>query len=147
MTRRPQADAGTDAPIEPEVVRPARPHRTTSPGTDRPSAAPLSKEEAEAEYIAARDAWIDAMHRASSGRSPELASLGIAQEAYEKASAQREGWVAAHARVAIPIRPAEPRRSVDVVVNQDLAWRRIRDVGDRRPNFVVRLMRRLTRRG
>src|SRR6188474_2137121 len=51
-------------------------------------ARPQSVEEADARYVAARDAWTAAMRAANSGRSADLASLAIAQEAYEAAAAE-----------------------------------------------------------
>jgi hypothetical protein len=85
------------------------------------------------------------MREASSGRSADLASLAIAQEAYEKAYAEREGWLNG-TRIAIPIEDAEPRRALEVFVAQDLAWRRIHEASQKVPGRLERLARRLTRR-
>ncbi|MGH2444544.1 MAG: hypothetical protein ACRDGD_00665 [Candidatus Limnocylindria bacterium] len=106
-------------------------------------AAPHSREEVEATYLAARDAWTAAMRRASSGQASDLASLAIAQEAYEEATAERER-VLAGGRAAIPIEPEESSRNLDAVVGQELAWRRVRDDEAREPGRLSRLMRRLT---
>jgi len=140
-------DVQSDGTPEPGVIAtpPAR-GRTTKPGLEPSPPAPRSREEAEAQYIAARDAWTSAMRHASSGRSADLASLAIAQEAYEKAYAEREGWLSG-ARVAIPFEGGEPRNGLDVFENQDLAWRRVREARQKAPNRLERLVRRLTRRG
>lgn len=103
-----------------------------------------SRDEAEARYLAAHAAWIDAMHLASSGRSADLATLAIAQAEYEAATAERRLW--SEPRVAIPVRPEEARTGIDVVVGQELAWRRVRDT-DRRPGLLSRMVRRLRGRG
>jgi hypothetical protein len=114
---------------------------------ERPAAAPpRSREEADARYVAARDAWTAAMHRASSGRSADLASLAIAQQAYEEATAERDRWQSG-APVAIPIVPEAERSSIDIVVGQEIAWRRVHESGQRPPSFLGRLARRITRRG
>lgn len=84
---------------------------------------PHSREEAEERYVAARDAWTKAMRAANSGRPADLASLALAQEAYEAAAAERERWNS-DGRVAIPIQPQE-RRGLDAIVGQELEWRRI----------------------
>lgn len=143
-TSRP--DAKADGAADPGAIGtpPAR-GRTAKPVADPSPPAPRSRDEAEAQYVAARDVWTSAMRQASSGRSTDLASLAIAQEAYEKAFAEREAWLSG-ARVAIPIEDADPRSGMDVFVNQDLAWRRIREAGQRNPGFVQRLVRRLGRR-
>jgi hypothetical protein len=109
------------------------------------AAPPRSRQEADARYVVARDAWTAAMHRASSGRSADLASLAIAQQAYEEATAERDRWHSS-APVAIPIEPEDERTSIDVVVGQEFAWRRVHETGQRRPSFLGRLARRLTGR-
>ena len=88
-------------------------------------AAPHSREEAEERYIAARDAWTKAMRAANSGRSADLASLALAQEAYEAAVTERERWLAG-GRVNIPVKPAEPRRTIEAAVQQEMAWRAVK---------------------
>ena len=145
-TSRP--DVKADAALEPAAIAtPSAPRRRTAkPGLEPAPPAPRSRAEAEAQYIAARDAWTTAMRGASSGRSADLASLAIAQEAYETAYAEREGWLSG-ARVAIPIENAEPRRGLEVFLAQDLAWRRVHEAGQKVPGRLERLIRRLTRRG
>ncbi len=147
MTTRSRPDAKADGAAEPGAIAspPAR-RRSTKPGLEPAPPAPRSRAEAEAQYVAARDAWSGAMRAASSGRSADLASLAIAQETYEKAYAEREAWLSG-ARVAIPIEDAEPRRALDVFVAQDLAWRRVHEAAHKSPSRLQRLARRLTRRG
>lgn len=148
IVRRP-SETHRAEPAEPAALPPAVPRRGPTPREPgRPATAPRSREEAEAQFVAARDAWTDAMRRASSGRSADLASLAIAQEAYEVASAQREGWLAG-GQTAIPITPGTSRRPIDVFLQQDLAWQRVRDAERRRPTLlarVARLARRITGR-
>jgi hypothetical protein len=78
----------------------------------------------EIRYVAARDAWKHAMRAANSGRSKDLASLAIAQQAYEEVAAEREHWVAG-GRVAIPVEPDPQRRDIEVAVGQELEWRKV----------------------
>lgn len=108
-------------------------------------AGPRSVEEAEERYVVARDAWIVAMRAANSGRSADLASLAIAQEAYEHATAEAERWRSA-GRVAIPIDAEPPRAAVEVAIGQQLAWQRVRDHEEKPRGFVSRVMRRVTGR-
>lgn len=98
----------------------------------------------ERRYVAAREAWTDAMQAASSGRPADMASLAIAQQAYETVAAEREDWLAS-GRVAIPIEPAPKRHDIEVAVGQELAWRRVQQHEDR-TGFFTRLRRRLSRR-
>lgn len=81
----------------------------------------VSLEDAEARYVAARDAWTNAMRAAASGRPAFLATLAVAQEAYEAALAERDRW-ASGARVAIPVESDRPK-SIESVVGQELTWR------------------------
>ncbi len=139
-------DAKTDEGADPAAIAtPPSRRRAPKPVAEPSPPAPRSVDEAEAQYVAARDAWTSAMRTASSGRSADLASLAIAQEAYEKAYAEREAWLSG-ARVAIPIGDAEPRRALEVFVDQDLAWRRVHEAGQRVPGRLQRLVRRLTGR-
>lgn len=104
---------------------------------------PRSREEAEARYVAARDAWTQAMRAASSGRPADLASLALAQEAYEEASHERERWAKDTGRVAIPIEP-ESRKGLDAAVGQELRWREVRAPHEER-GLLGRLKRRIGR--
>ena len=81
----------------------------------------VSLEDAEARHVAARNAWTDAMRAAASGRPADLATLAVAQEAYEAALAERDRW-ASGARVAIPVESDRPK-SIESVVGQELTWR------------------------
>jgi hypothetical protein len=136
-----ETQVGPDAPSAPAPRSPAVPSRGPTPkGFERIATPPLSLEEAEAQYLVAREAWTGAMRRASSGRSADLASLAIAQEAFEMASAQRDGWQAA-ARPASPARERSQPRGVEVIARQDLAWRRIRESPRRRPRLLGRVAR------
>ena len=87
--------------------------------------------EAEVRYVACRDAWTAAMKAASSGRPADMATLAICQEDYEAAAAERDRWLSG-ARVAIPIRPEPQRPSIDVVVDQTMAWRDVHQHEKRR---------------
>jgi hypothetical protein len=88
-----------------------------------------SAEEAEAAYVVARDAWTAAMKAANSGRAADLASLAIAQEAYEAAAAERERWVRTEptTRTAFRIDGSPGSRELDVVVEQEIGWRHVND--------------------
>ena len=104
-------------------------------------AAPASRDEVEEQYVAARDAWTKAMRAASSGRPADLASLAIAQEAYETIAAERERWISG-ARVALPVESAAPRRNLEAAVGQEMAWRKVHD-HEESGGFFGRLKRRL----
>ncbi len=147
VQRTSKAEAGRNAAADPRAPSPTSTRWTTTPqDRERPTAAPRSREEAEARYVTARDAWTHAMHAASSGRSADLASLAIAQQAYEEATAERDRWQAG-APVAIPIEPEDERTPIDIVVGQELAWRRVHESGQRPPSLLGRLARRISRRG
>lgn len=77
--------------------------------------------EAMEHYTATRDAWVAAMRAANSGRPADMASLALAQEEYELATAERDRWRSTGV-VAIPIEPEE-HRPIDAIVGQQLAWR------------------------
>ena len=145
--RTSEAESGrTQSPEESVPATGSTRWTTTESGTrQRQPTRPRSLQEAQASYIAARDAWTDAMRRASSGRSADLASLAIAQEAYEDAVAERDRWESGK-RVAVPIEPEPQRSSIDVVVGQQIAWRRVHESGQGRPSLLGRLARRLTGR-
>ena len=108
-------------------------------------AGPRSRDEAEAHYLAARDAWVAAMHAASSGRSADLAALALVQEAYEAAVAERDRWLNGN-QVAIPIEVEKPARGLDAIVGQELAWRAVKQHEDRPRGFLGRWRKRITRR-
>ena len=125
MTKRQAPEIESQAPIPARVDHPKsidsnRGDHTVA-GDIRHYAADL-----EMRYAAARDAWKLAMHAANSGRSKDLASLAIAQEAYEELAAEREHWIAS-GRTAIPVEP-DPQRhdiEVEVAVGQELQWRKV----------------------
>jgi len=98
-----------------------------------------SPDEAETNYVAARDAWTAAMRASASGRPADLAALAIAQEAYEAAAAERTHW-AAIGPVAIPVDTSASRRSLDIVVGQEAEWRRVKD-RDPDGGFIGRVKR------
>ena len=109
----------------------ARPRRSPAPGRRPASAAhTLAGDirhygaDLELRYVAARDAWKLAMRAANSGRSKDLASLAIAQQAYEEVAAEREHWLAG-GRMAIPIEPDPQRHDIEVAVGQELEWRKV----------------------
>ncbi len=96
----------------------------------------------EERYVAAREAWTQAMQAAGSGRPADMASLAIAQQAYEIIAAEREDWLAS-GRVAIPIEPSPKRHDIEIAVGQELAWRRVQQHDDR-SGFFTRIRRRLS---
>jgi len=138
------ASAG-DGSTAPSAPNPAPDDPTTQARLTQRLAGPHTAEEAEERYIAARDAWIEAMHAANSGRSADLASLAIAQEAYEHATAEAERWRSG-GRVAIPIEAEPTRASIEVAIGQQLAWQRVRDHEPKPSGLVSRVLRRVTRR-
>jgi hypothetical protein len=141
VTRRTRRASTTDADLNVPAVRATE--ASGSPLAQR-RAGPRSPEEAEARYVASRDEWITAMKTASSGRPADLASLAIAQEAYEAAAAERDRWLSGN-RVALPTdEPSQP--SLGAVVGQELAWRKVHDAKvERRPGLIGRLAKRLRR--
>lgn len=72
-----------------------------------------------------------------------MASLAIAQEAYEEAIAELELWRSGD-RIAIPIQ-VDREASLDVAVGQELAWRRVRQPGEKDRGHLARLLGRLRR--
>lgn len=104
---------------------------------------PRSAEEARAGYVAARTAWTEAMHQAASGRPADLATLAIAQEAYEHAAIEWARWESGP-RVAIPVEERPRDRGIQAVIGQELEWRRVREV--HHPRGLKGLLRRLTGR-
>jgi hypothetical protein len=132
----PDANAAASTPKAP--VQRRLPSDVVNP---RPLNPPRTRDEAEAQYVAARDAWIAAMRRANSGRSADLATLAIKQEAYETAAAEVELW---RSGVRIPI-PIEPERTtgIEVVVGQELTWRKIHEHEPKKPGLLGRFRNRL----
>ena len=109
--------------------------------------APRSRGEAEARYADARDAWIVTMRKANSGRPADLASLAIAQQAYELAMADVERWRSG-AMVAFSIEPENHVHELQTAVGQEFAWRRVHELQqEKRPGPLGRLVRRFTRHG
>lgn len=147
--QRPDAPPATDpseAPAAPKA--PARNRKTTTPAAAAartPVVGPLSTEEAEERYVATRDAWIAAMRKANSGRSADLASLAIAQEAYELATAEVERWRSG-VKVAIKIEPDAKLHHLETAIGQELAWRRVHQHQEKPPGPLARAIRRLTGR-
>ena len=132
MSQRGTRPAGVDAADGPASPPPApRPPITRRIGSGKGSSglsqriAAGSLAEAEAHYTDCRDAWTAAMRAASSGRPADMATLAICQEEYEAATAERDRWLSG-ARIAIPIRPEAERPPIDVVVDQTMAWRDVR---------------------
>lgn len=95
----------------------------SSSGLAQRIAAPQSLAEAEARYVECRNAWTAAMRAASSGRPADMATLAICQEEYEAAALERDRWLSGHQRIAIPVERKGGRASIEVVVDQALAWR------------------------
>lgn len=135
---------------EPAAPAPLRhPHAPSSGLSDR-LARPHSREDAEQQYVVAREAWTDAMRTASSGRPADLAALAMAQEAYEEALAERDRW-ATSPSVAVPVGEGRPS-GLDAVVGQELSWRRVQEHERERERLREQhrglrgLIRRITRR-
>lgn len=141
--RRPhmvEAEKAADVPAtQPLVLRPAL---TGTSGMAGRLVAPQTRAEAEEAYVSARDAWTAAMRASSSGRSVDLASLAITQEAYEAATAERERWISGE-RVPVRISPGTTQRGVDAAVGQELAWKRVRESDPKAPGLLGRLARKL----
>lgn len=122
--------SGTDRRIattdhEPAASAPLRHPHGPSSGLSGRLARPHTREDADQRYVAAREAWTDAMGTASSGRPSDLAALAMAQEAYEEALAERERW-ASSPSVAVPVGEERPS-GLDAVVGQELSWRRVQE--------------------
>jgi hypothetical protein len=146
MSVRRPAEPRANASPAPEATVPIRPRPPERNAGARPTVVrPRSHEEAEERYVVARDAWTAAMRRCSSGRAADLASLAIAQEAYELASAEVERWRSG-ARVTIPIVRDAPRTGLEVAIGQEMAWRRVHEHQKEAPRPLSRLIRRLTGR-
>ena len=145
VRRSSRPDAERDAADAAPPPAPARRRITSDSGAQTSPSRPRTREEAEEQYVAARDAWIAAMRRANSGKPAHLATLAITQEAYEAATAEVELW---RSGVRIPV-PVEPERTVgiEVAVGQELTWRQIHAPKPKRPGLLGRLRNRLTGRG
>lgn len=99
----------------------------SSPGITQRINSPRSLAEAEEHYVTCRDAWTAAMRAASSGRPADMATLAICQEAYEAAALERDRWLSG-GRVAISVeQPRDEHASIEVVVDQGMAWRDVHD--------------------
>jgi len=120
-------------------------HGVTSTGIAHRRVGPQSEPEAHEAYVAARDSWTAAMRAAASGRPADMASLAIAQEAYEAASAELERWRTGR-RIAVTVEPDETRSAINVVVGQELAWRKVHGQDSKRPGLIDRLLGRTDRR-
>jgi hypothetical protein len=81
------------------------------------------------------------MRVASSGKPADMASLAIAQEAFEAVSEEREQWLAGD-RLAIPIEPDTSHHDLEVAVGQELEWRRVLEP-PKPSGLVARIRRRL----
>jgi hypothetical protein len=92
-------------------------------------------EDLERRYITARNAWTLAMRIASSGRAADMASLAIAQEAYEAVAEEREHWLAS-GKVSIPIEPEPSRKGLEAAVVQELEWRKLLHPEEKRGLFA-----------
>ena len=150
MSIRRPSDSSADAPTADQAASPpapAAPRRDAGAPSRQPPSRPRSLEEAEAQYVTARDAWTAAMRRANSGRSADLALLAITQEAYELAAAEVERWRSG-ATVAIAIDPGAKRAHLETAIGQEMAWRRVHASSlEKRPGLLARLKRRLSGRG
>jgi len=151
MTRRATpAEDGAAKPAVPKTPRkPAAQKAVPLPVEAAPQTAltqrfsrPQSVEEADARYVAARDEWTKAMRAANSGRPADLASLAIAQEAYEVAVAERDRWHTG-TKVAIPV-DTETRSGIEAAVGHELAWRQVLHPEPQKGGVFSRIRRRLS---
>jgi hypothetical protein len=141
----PPIDA-SEATAGPKAQAP-RTRKTAPPAAaTMPVGPPRSRGDAEARYAEARDAWIASMRKANSGRSADLASLAISQQAYERAMAEVEVWRSG-ARVAFKIEPENHTHELETAIGQEFAWRRVHELNEKPLGALGRLVRRLTRRG
>jgi hypothetical protein len=135
-----EAAAGPKAPA-------TRTRKTAKPAAvTLPVGAPQSRADAEAAYAAARDAWVESMRKANSGRSADLASLALTQQAYEQALAEVQKWRSG-VRVAFKIEPENHTQELEAAVGQEFAWRRVHQLQEKPMGLLARLRRRLTGRG
>lgn len=141
MTRSAKPDMRAATTSSPPAPTRSKPARRSTPA--QPVERPRSREEAEEQYVIARDAWIKAMHAAENGRPADMAALAVAQQSFEAATAEREGWIAG--RVAIQIHPEGPRTDLEAVVAQEMAWRRVH-AHDQPIGFFERVRRLITGR-
>ena len=139
---RSDAARSTDPAATPPQPAAQRPTEASAPSV---STGPRSLEEAEAQYVACRDAWTAAMRAANSGRAADMASLAIAQEAYEAASAEVQGWRSG-AKVAISVEPERNRAGLQAVIGQELAWRHVHDPKAKQGGPLARFARKFSRR-
>ena len=123
------------APIEPQPLSRLAAHEPPA----------RSGVEAEERYVAARDAWTAAMRAANSGRPADLASLAIAQEAYEAAVAERQLWESGE-RFPMRAQDESMRTSIEAAVGQELAWRKVLHPDPPKGGVLGRIRRRLTGR-
>jgi len=146
MTTRRAPRPGTQPTDETAASTPPARRRISAQPAPEPAPTAQSREEAEAQYVTARDAWTAAMRLANSGRPAHLASLAIAQETFEAASAEVELWRTG-ARIAIPIQPEATHTGLEAAVGQELAWRRVLHPPEKKPGLFGRLRNRLRGRG
>ena len=144
MTKRQAAEIESRAPASTPVDH--EPSAIGSAGGEHTLAGDIRQYGADLElrYVAARNAWTLAMRVASSGRSKDLASLAIAQQAYEDVAAEREHWLSS-GRTAIPVEPDSQRHDIEAAVGQELEWRRVLHPPTTR-GFFGRIKGRLTGR-
>lgn len=140
---RAEAARATDAAAAPTSTPTSRPAETPAPSG---STSPRSLDEAEARYVASRDAWTAAMRAANSGRPADMASLAMAQEAYEQATAEVKLWRSG-ARAAIPIEPQRNHAGLQAAIGQEMAWRRVHEPKAKPAGPLSRLVRKISRRG
>ena len=147
MTTRRAPRPGAEPAREDAAPTPPATRRISAPPVPEGApSAPRSREEADEQYVTARDAWTAAMRRANSGRAADLASLAITQEEFEAASAELELWRTG-ARIAIPIEPEASHTVLEAAVGQELAWRRVLHPPAKDPGFFGRLRKRLNGKG
>lgn len=138
-------DRDTEVGIQPlQSIHPRRRGGSDAPALSQRRNGPRTADEAEERYVAARDAWTAAMRQAATGKPADLASLAIAQEAYEASAAEVERW---RSGGRVPLRIDPKRGSIDAVVGQELAWRRVHEAESRaRRGLLGRIARRLSGR-
>ena len=148
MSIRRAADSRAEAARGSEGPAANKPSTGQRPSDSHPSNGPTgtrSLEEAEARYVTCRDAWTAAMRAANSGRAADLASLAMAQEAYEQATAEVELWRSG-AKVPIAIEPDRTHAGLQAAIGQEMAWRRMHEPKAKAGGPLARLARKISGR-
>lgn len=143
MTKRRALELETEASAQASATRTAQAPDASSRVTGIMTAEEGYEADLEARYVAARDAWTHAMRAANGRRSADMATLAIAQEAFETVIAERDHRHAGPP-VAVPIEETDTRHALEIAVGQELAWRRVHEPHE--PTGILHRIRRRFRR-